>query len=622
MKKKILSILLAFCMAAGTMAVVPETVNVQAAEEETVEAVGDELRYGNYQYQVQQDGTVMITKYYDDGTTSIVIPSEIDGKKVTSIGLNAFIHCKSFTSVTIPDTVIEIGSNVFVGCTNMKTVTIPKSVVNIGDAAFYDCNSLTNVTIPDSVTSIGDRVFYNCSSLENVTIQNSFCDIGTEAFYGTMWLYNEYSKTDSFVIVNHILIDSGKYSKYNEITTLTIPDSVTGIAGGVFSGFDKLTSITIPSSVKNIGNAAFYYCSGLTDVAIPDSVISIGDNAFCNCTGLVNISIPASVTKIGSEAFQGTIWLANEAKKTQLVEVNHILIDGTTASGNVSIPNFITYIAGRAFYQNDKLNNITIPDSVTGIGEESFAYCSNLTGVTIPFSVTEIGEYAFAYCNKLAKVIIMNSNTRFSKTWSFFNSPNVSISYGDQNQNTDNNSTENNNNGQKIIALSTIKSSVTSVTYTGKSQQPAVVITDTTGQTVDPSNYTLTYSNNKNVGQAAVTATGIGNYTGTLTAVFNIVPKGTNLSKVTAKKKSFLAKWKKQSAQTSGYELQYATNAKFKGAKIKTVKKNKTTSIAVKKLKSKKKYYVRVRTYKTVKINGKSMKLYSNWSKAKKVKVK
>ena len=100
------------------------------------------------------------------------------------------------------------------------------------------------------------------------------------------------------------------------------------------------------------------------------------------------------------------------------------------------------------------------------------------------------------------------------------------------------------------------------------------------------------------------------------------MPKGTNLSKVIAKKKSFLAKWKKQSAQTSGYELQYATNAKFKGAKIKTVKKKKTTSIAVKKLKPKKKYYVRVRTYKTAKINGKSTKLYSNWSKAKTVKVK
>lgn len=223
----------------------------------------------------------------------------------------------------------------------------------------------------------------------------------------------------------------------------------------------------------------------------------------------------------------------------------------------------------------------------------------------------------------MKNVVFLNPSTKFVYWRVFLDSPNVSVSYGDQNQNTDNNSTENNNNnGQTTAALSAIKPSVTNVTYNGKAQQPTVVITDTTGQTVDPSNYTLTYSNNKNVGQATVTATGIGNYTGTLTAVFNIVPKGTNLSKVTVKKKSFLAKWKKQTAQTSGYELQYATNAKFKGAKIKTVKKNKITSIAVKKLKSKKKYYVRVRTYKTVKINGKSMKLYSNWSKAKKVKVK
>lgn len=598
MKKKILSILLAFCMVAGTMAVVPETVNVQAAEEENVDAVGDQLRYGNYQYQVQQDGTVMITKYYDDGTTSIVIPSEIDGKKVTSMGEYAFFECENLTNIVIPTSVKCIEKNAFSGC-----------------------YSLTGITIPDSVTTIGNSAFSRCYKLRDIQISDATYDIGFDAFVATAWQSAAssaaFDNDDPYIILNHVLIEViGDKS----ITNFTIPDSVTSIAGAAFRGFNNLTTVTIPDSVKYIGDYAFDQCTSLTNVTIPDSVIGIGEFAFYSCDNLTNITIPASVTQIGDAAFYGTTWLDNEAKKSPFVVINNILIDGSTASGNVNIPNTVTYIAGHAFYENKNITSVTIPSTVTQIGAYAFS-SSGIENVTIPASVTTVDEYAFSECPNLKNVVFLNPSTKFVYWRVFHDSPNVSISYGDQNQNTDNNSTDNNN-GQTTVALSAIKPSVTNVTYTGKAQQPAVVITDTTGQTVDPSNYTLAYSNNKNVGQATVTATGIGNYTGTLTAAFNIVPKGTNLSKVTAKKKSFLAKWKKQSAQTSGYELQYATNAKFKGAKIKTVKKNKTTSVAVKKLKAKKKYYVRVRTYKTVKINGKSTKLYSNWSKAKKVKVK
>ena len=619
MKKKFLAVLLALCMVAGTATASPEQMIVQAAEEDIVDPVGDDLRYGNYQYQVQQDGTVMITKYYDDGTTSIVIPSEIDGKKVTSMGESAFFECENLTNIVIPNSVKCIEKNAFSGC-----------------------YSLTGITIPDSVTTIGNSAFSRCYKLEDIQISDATYDIGWEAFSATAWLSAAFDNDDPYIILNHVLIEvKGDKS----ITNFTIPDSVTSIAGAAFRGFNNLTTVTIPDSVKYIGDYAFNQCTSLTNVTIPDSVIGIGEFAFYSCDNLTNITIPASVMQIGDAAFYGTTWLDNEAKKSPFVVINNILIDGSTASGNVNIPNTVTYIAGHAFYENKNITSVTIPSTVTQIGAYAFNECGNLKSVTIPTSVTKIGayafsssglesvtilasvtavdEYAFSECPNLKNVVFLNPSTKFVYWRVFADSPNVSVSYGDQNQNTDNNSTENNNNnGQKIIALSIIKSSVTSVTYTGKAQQPTVVITDTTGQTVDSSNYTLTYSNNKNVGQAAVTATGIGNYTGTLTAVFNIVPKGTNLSKVIAKKKSFLAKWKKQSAQTSGYELQYATNAKFKGAKIKTVKKNKTTSIAVKKLKSKKKYYVRVRTYKTVKINGKSTKLYSNWSKAKKVKVK
>ena len=104
-----------------------------------------------------------------------------------------------------------------------------------------------------------------------------------------------------------------------------------------------------------------------------------------------------------------------------------------------------------------------------------------------------------------------------------------------------------------------------------------------------------------------------------ITKTFKINPKGTSLKKVTKGKKQFKAIWKAQKTQTTGYQIQYATNSKFtSGKKTVNIKKNKTTSSTVKKLKSKKKYYVRIRTYKTVK--GK--KYCSGWSKVLNIKTK
>ena len=113
-------------------------------------------------------------------------------------------------------------------------------------------------------------------------------------------------------------------------------------------------------------------------------------------------------------------------------------------------------------------------------------------------------------------------------------------------------------------------------------------------------------------------APGKGNYTGTKTLYFTIKPKATSISSVSAGSKKFTVKWKKQSTQVTGYQIQYSTSSKFSKAKTVTVSKNKTTSKTVSKLKAKKKYYVRVRTYKTV---GKT-KYYSSWSSAKSVTTK
>ena len=177
-----------------------------------------------------------------------------------------------------------------------------------------------------------------------------------------------------------------------------------------------------------------------------------------------------------------------------------------------------------------------------------------------------------------------------------------------------------------ISAAKTIKLSKTSMTYNGKKQKPSVTITDAAGKKLkNGTDYKVTYpKKTQNVGKYTVTVTLKGNYTGTVKKTFTILPKNTAISKLTASKNTVTVKWRKQTKQTAGYEIQYSTSSKFTKKTTKTVKvtKNSTTSKKITKLKAKKKYYVRIRTYQTVKVGKKSTKIYSGWSKAKTITTK
>lgn len=177
-----------------------------------------------------------------------------------------------------------------------------------------------------------------------------------------------------------------------------------------------------------------------------------------------------------------------------------------------------------------------------------------------------------------------------------------------------------------IYALKSVKISTTAYVYNGNVKKPSVTVKDRRDKTLkNGTHYTVSYSSGrKNVGKYTVTVKFRGNYKGTVKKTFTIRPKSTSISKISAKKKGFSVAWKKQTSQTSGYQIQYSTDKKFKGSTTKStlIKTNKTTSKSIAKLKGSKTYYVRVRTYKTVKVNGKNTNIYSDWSKVKNVKTK
>ena len=125
-------------------------------------------KQGYFEYSVSDD-EARITDY-TGSATELVIPSELGGYPVTSIGDYAFEECTSLTSVTIGDSVTSIGYSAFRSCYSLTSVTIGDSVTSIGSSAFRGCTSLTSVTIPDSVTDIKSYAFYGCTSLTSITI--------------------------------------------------------------------------------------------------------------------------------------------------------------------------------------------------------------------------------------------------------------------------------------------------------------------------------------------------------------------------------------------------------------------------------------------------------------------
>ena len=385
--------------------------------------------YDIYTYVVSSDNKVTITDCKESASGAITIPSEIDGKPVTSIGNGAFWGCTGLTSITIPNSVTSIGGEAFRGCTGLTSITIPNSVTSIGDYAFYKCTGLTSITIPNSVTSIGDLAFEDCTGLTSINVASD----------------NNYYSSNNGVLFNKKKTALIRYPEGKSQTSYTIPNSVTRIGYGAFRGCTGLTSITIPNSVTSIASWAFDGCTGLTSInvasgnnyysdnngvlfnkkktelirypegksqtsyTIPDSVTSIGNWAFDGCTGLTSITIPNSVTSIGAHAFDGCTGLTSITIPNSVTSIGYMAFDGCTGLTSIAIPNSVTSIGNWAFFECTGLTSITIPNSVTSIGDGAFNSCTGLTSITIPDSVTSIGDLAFNGCTGLKDVYYTGS---------------------------------------------------------------------------------------------------------------------------------------------------------------------------------------------------------------------
>ena len=165
--RKLASGFVAAAMAVGVFAT-PFGEALPVIRESVAVNAGAEV-YGDFEYSVSGD-TAEITKYKGSAST-LVIPSEIDGKKVTGIGRMAFASCTTLTDVTIPDSVTSIGDWAFSDCDAIVNVKIPDTVTYLGEYAFRSCSSLKSVHIPKRIKTIEMKTILCCITLESLTIQ-------------------------------------------------------------------------------------------------------------------------------------------------------------------------------------------------------------------------------------------------------------------------------------------------------------------------------------------------------------------------------------------------------------------------------------------------------------------
>ena len=171
------------------------------------------------------------------------------------------------------------------------------------------------------------------------------------------------------------------FKECDNLTSITIPSSITFLSDGCFCLCTNLTSVIIPSSVSSLGNDCFSFCTNLTSVIIPSSVSSLGNNCFSDCKSLTNVAIPSSVISLGDYCFWNCKSLTN-----------------------VAIPSSVISLGDYCFWNCESLTNVAIPSSITTLGCGCFGFCTSLTSINIPSSVTSVGLSCFVDCSKLESI--------------------------------------------------------------------------------------------------------------------------------------------------------------------------------------------------------------------------
>lgn len=232
--------------------------------------------------------------------TSITIPASCK-----TIGMYAFSGCESLGAVDIAEGCETIGDDAFKGCKKLESIVIPSSVESFGEWVLGQCTRLTSAVIQAKVSTIDINTFNGCDALQTISLSSSISSLPDNTF-GNLKALQSISVPDenmSLKSVDGVLYDKNTtrlicFPANKNVTTYTVPETVTEIGAYAFRNNQNLTSITIPKSVKSIGTQAFYFCTKLSDVYIKqteselfkDSYISSKVTKHWNSTGPAQVN--------------------------------------------------------------------------------------------------------------------------------------------------------------------------------------------------------------------------------------------------------------------------------------------------------------------------------------------
>ena len=364
------------------------------------------------------------------GLTSIELPASL-----TSIGSSAFYGCTGLTSIELPASLTSIGHYAFYGCTGLtcielpaslkSSIELPASLTSIGTSAFSNCTNIQNVvshirnpfrisafpaevlstatlTVPYGRTvlyrSVSGWNFQTIKEMEGTYEESTFiqfADSLTKDFCVKKWDEN---KDGELSLYEASLVTSLKnISIANDIVSfdeLKYFENLSDI-GTAFQSRTNLSSITLPNSVTAIGTQAFYNCTALTSIQLPDSLESIGEYAFYNCKALSTIQIPESVQSLGERVFVNCSGLTSATLPKGLKSIPAYLFLKCSALAEVVLPDSLEIIGGAAFKECASLTQISLPEGLSVLSDGAFDG-SGLKEMVLPSTLTQIGDHALA----------------------------------------------------------------------------------------------------------------------------------------------------------------------------------------------------------------------------------
>lgn len=345
----------------------------------------------NVKYDSREDCNAIIitaTNMLDRGCNTSTIP-----KTVESINRYAFEGCTGLTSIELPASLKSIESSAFSNCTNIQNVVSHIRKPFRISAFPAEVLSTATLTVPYGRTllyrSASGWNFQTIKEMDGTYEESTFiqfADSLTKVFCVKTWDEN---KDGELSLYEASLVTSLKNISiaYDIVSfdELKYFENLSDI-GTAFQSRTNLSSITLPNSVTAIGTKAFYGCKALTSIQLPDSLESIGEYAFHNCSALASIQLPGGLESIGKHAFYNC-----------------------SALTSIQFSDSLGTIGEYAFYNCKALSTIQIPESVQSLGERVFENCSGLTSATLPKGLKSIPAYLFLKCSALAEVVLPDS---------------------------------------------------------------------------------------------------------------------------------------------------------------------------------------------------------------------